>query len=239
MDDFEKTFRNLTTSLDPTRIWDEFLDYAIDINLFTTKNQNLDFKGREEQYLEMFQQWILLTHNQLESDSNIGWFDYLGKFYESVIQSSFKAGNMGQFFTPHHVCQLMTQLTIFKPTDGIINDCCCGSGRLLLAGHNQDPQAICIGQDLDSVSVKMAALNFYIHGVRGSVLHMNSISGEFFGGFKVNQYLGFGLPLPHIELLYSYEDAFHFFGEGLRNRAEEKVVELNPIGKETVQTTLI
>lgn len=79
---------------------------------------------------------------------------------------------------------------------------------------------------MDSVSVKMTALNFYIHGVRGSVLHMNSITNEFFGGYKVNQYLGYGLPLPHIELLHSYEDAFHFFGEGLRNRAEEKVVEL-------------
>ena len=114
-----------------------------------------------------------------------------------------------------------------------------GSARLLLAGHKHDPKAICIGQDLDSVSVKMAALNFYIHGVRGSVLHMNSITNEFFGGYKVNQYLGYGLPLPHIELLHSYEDAFHFFGEGLRNRAEEKVVELHPTGKETVQTTLI
>ena len=126
-----------------------------------------------------------------------------------------------------------------KNRDGMINDCCCGSARLLLAAHKLDPKAICIGQDLDLVSVKMAALNFYIHGVRGSVLHMNSITNEFFGGYKVNQYLGYGLPLPHIELLHSYEDAFHFFGEGLRNRAEEKVVELNPSGKETVQTTLI
>ena len=238
-DGFEKTFEKLTHTQDPTRIFDEFLDYAIDINLFTLKDQNLKFDGREEAYFDMFQEWIMITNDKLET-SGVGWYDYLGEFYESVIQSKFKAGNIGQFFTPSNVCEAMAEMTMMgKPSEGMINDCCCGSARLLLAGHKHDPKAICIGQDLDSVSVKMAALNFYIHGVRGSVLHMNSITNEFFGGYKVNQYLGFGVPLPHIELLNSYEDAFHFFGEGLRNRAEEKVVELNPTGKETVQTTLI
>jgi len=241
MNQFEKTFEKLTHTQDPTRVFDEFLDYSIDINLFTLKKQELDFHGREEQYMDMFQEWVFLTNENLESDSSIGWYDYLGEFYESVIQSKFKAGNIGQFFTPSNVCETMAQLTYANNVTrgGMINDCCCGSARLLLAGHKLDPTAICIGQDLDNVSVRMAALNFYIHGVRGSVLHMNSITNEFFGGYKVNQYLGYGLPLPHIELLHSYEDAFHFFGEGLRNRAEEKVVELNPTGKETVQTTLI
>ena len=45
---FEKTFEKLTHTQDPTRIFDEFLDYAIDINLFTLKDQNLKFDGREE-----------------------------------------------------------------------------------------------------------------------------------------------------------------------------------------------
>ena len=240
-DGFEKTFEKLTHTQDPTRIFDEFLDYSIDINLFTLKKQELDFKGREEQYMTMFQEWVFLTNEKLSQEDTIGWYDYLGEFYESVIQSKFKAGNIGQFFTPSHVCEAMAEMTMMgKPSDGMINDCCCGSARLLLAGHKHDPKAICIGQDLDSVSVKMAALNFYIHGVRGSVLHMNSITNEFFGGYKVNQYLGYGLPLPHIELLHSYEDAFHFFGEGFnKSIEEEQIVELNPSGKETVQTTLI
>ena len=190
--------------------------------------------------MTMFQEWIFLTNEKLSQEDTIGWYDYLGEFYESVIQSKFKAGNIGQFFTPSNVCETMAQITILSnPSNGMINDCCCGSARLLLAGHHHDPNAICIGQDLDIVSVKMAALNFYIHGVRGSVLHMNSITNEFFGGYKVNQYLGYGLPLPHIELLHSYEDAFHFFGNGLNKHAREKIVELNPKSKESVQTTLI
>ena len=241
MNNFEKIFEKLARTHDPMNLFSEFLDYCIDINLFTLKSQGLDFKGREKQYMEMFKEWILITNETLEKEDSIGWYDYLGEFYESVIQSKFKAGSMGQFFTPSHICEAMAEMTMMgKPSEGMINDCCCGSARLLLAGHKHDPKAICIGQDLDSVSVKMAALNFYIHGVRGSVLHMNSISNEFFGGYKVNQYLGYGLPLPHIELLHSYGDAFHFFGEGFNKSIEEEhIVELNPSGKETVQTTLI
>ena len=240
-EEFEKIFTKLTQTQDPTRIFDEFLDYAIDINLFTDKEQGLDFNGREKYYFEMFKEWIKITNEELEKPDSVGWFDFLGNFYESVIQSKFKAGNIGQFFTPSNVCETMAQITILSnPSNGMINDCCCGSARLLLAGHHHDPNAICIGQDLDSVSVKMAALNFYLHGVRGSVLHMNSISNEFFGGFKVNQYLGFGLPLPHIEVLNSYEDAFHFWGRGLEKKenVESEDVSLNTV-KDTVQTTLI
>ena len=203
MNNFEKIFEKLARTHDPMNLFSEFLDYCIDINLFTLKSQGLDFKGREKQYMEMFKEWILITNETLEKEDSIGWYDYLGEFYEAVIQSKFKAGSMGQFFTPSNVCEAMAEMTIMcKPSDGMINDCCCGSGRLLLAGHNHDPNAIVIGQDLDSVSVKMAALNFYIHGVRGSVLHMNSITNEFFGGYKVNQYLGYGLPLPDLELLH-------------------------------------
>ena len=40
------------------------------------------------------------------------------------------------------------------------------------------------------------------------------------------------------ELLHSYDDAFHFSGEGLKKRSEDKIVEINPTGG-TVQTTLI
>ena len=219
MNNFEKIFEKLARAHDPMNLFSEFLDYCIDINLFTLKSQGLDFKGREKQYMEMFKEWILITNETLEKEDSIGWYDYLGEFYEAVIQSKFKAGSMGQFFTPSNVCEATAEMTMMgKPSDGMINDCCCGSGRLLLAGHNHDPNAIVIGQDLDSVSVKMAALNFYIHGVRGSVLHMNSISNEFFGGYKVNQYLGYGLPLPHIELLHSYEfrRSLYTFRKGFR-----------------------
>ena len=115
MNEFEKTFEKLAHTQDPTRIFDEFLDYCIDINLFTLEKQELDFHGREEQYMTMFQEWIFLTNEKLSQEDTIGWYDYLGEFYESVIQSKFKAGNIGQFFTPSNVCEAMAEMTMMAP----------------------------------------------------------------------------------------------------------------------------
>ena len=238
MDNFEKIFSTLSTTQDPQKIFEEFLDYVIDINMLSFKEYGLDFQGREKQYMEMFREWIFLTNDGLKSND---WFDYLGGFYENIIQSKYKAGNMGQFFTPESVCSLMAEMTLAcnNRKGGWINDCCCGSGRLLLAGHILNPTAIIIGQDLDVISVKMAALNFYIHGVKGSVLHMNTLSNEFFGGYKVNQYLGVGFPVPHIEVVETYNEAFQFF----LNRNKEEMVDCRKsvpvtMNDNTIQTTL-
>lgn len=235
MNKFEKIFDRLSNQFDPNKIFNEFLDYCIDINLFTTINQNLDFQGREQYYFEMFHEWIKITNNALNTTEN-GWYDYLGIFYEKIVQTKYKAGARGQFFTPADVCQVMTELTIIDGVDytgKLVNDCCCGSGRFLLAGHSLMPGAIMIGSDLDDVACKMSVLNFYLHGVKGSILHQNSLTGEFFGGWRVNNYLYHGLPLPHIELV-NERDAYNFIG--VKND-RVKPVELNK-PKETVQSKL-
>ncbi|MBR4591437.1 MAG: N-6 DNA methylase [Bacteroidaceae bacterium] len=239
--DFEKIFEKLCRQHDPNVIFNEFLDYCIDINLFTTVNQNLDFKGREEYYFKMFQEWIKITNEALNNNKNHsasnGWYDYLGIFYENTVQSKYKAGARGQFFTPHNVCQCMTELTMFQEkdyTNKLVNDCCCGSGRFLLAAHTLHPEAIMIAADLDEVACKMAVLNFYIHGVRGSVINQNSLTLESFKAWRVNNYFGpNGLPLPHIELV-SEREAYNFIGVKTN---ETKPIELNKT-KETVQTKL-
>ena len=243
MNKFEKIFDKLSSKYDPNKIFDEFLDYCIDINLFTTINQNLDFQGREKDYFKMFQEWVKITNNALNNPTKEinggknGWYDYLGIFYENIVQTKYKAGARGQFFTPADVCQLMTELILDDDqdyTNKLVNDCCCGSGRFLLAGHSLMPGAIMIGSDLDDVACKMTVLNFYIHGVRGSVLHMNALTLECFQCWRVNNYLNYGLPIPHIELVNERE-AYHFIG--VENTEH---VELNPtksVG--TVQSKLM
>ena len=243
MNKFEKIFEKLCRQHDPNVIFNEFLDYSIDINLFTTVNQNLDFKGREEYYFEMFKEWIKITNTHIGEDNleinsgNNGWYDYLGIFYENIVQTKYKAGARGQFFTPADVCQVMCELTIkddVEYTGKFVNDCCCGSGRFLLAGHSLMPDAIMIGSDLDDVACKMSVLNFYIHGVRGSIIHQNTLTGETFQCWKINDYLGYGLPIPHIQLT-DIVGAYNFIG--VKNTNETKPIELNKT-KETVQTKL-
>ena len=232
MNNFEKTFEKLARTDDASTLWINWLDWVIDQNLIINHNRELNFKGNEETYFQLYQEWIKIVCDELEKGDKY-YYDYLGVFYEDVIQSKYKAGTNGQFFTPQNVSKLMAKL-LTQNTGGVINDCACGSGRLLLDAHQDNPSAVLIGQDLDPVACKMAVLNFYISGVRGSIIHQNTLTGEVFECWRVNNYINCGLPIPHIELV-NVNDAFSFFG-AKRN----EVVELNKnVESRTVQTRLM
>lgn len=230
MNSFERIFEKLARTDDASTLWINWLDWVIDQNLITIHDNGLNFKGNEEAYFDLYCAWITIVNNRLEK-GDLYYYDYLGVFYEDVIQSKYKAGTNGQFFTPQCVSRLMSQLSLDDEPE-TINDCACGSGRLLLDTHERNPSAILVGQDLDPVACKMAVLNFYIAGVRGSVLHMNTLSNEFYGAWRVNNYLGYGLNVPHIELV-NERDAYRFIGAGVESKS---IVEVN---KGTVQSTLI
>ena len=222
MNNFESIFEKLARTDDPSIIWTNWLDYVIDQNLLCLRDRGLDFKGHEQEYYNLFTEWVNIIHTKLEN-SNIYYYDYLGEFYEDVIQSKYKAGTRGQFFTPQCVSELMSKSLLTEDCNGMINDATCGSGRLLLDTHKYNPSAIMIGQDLDPVACKMAVLNFYISGVRGSILNMNTLTGEFYEAWRVNNYLGYGLNIPHIELV-NERNAYMFFG--YKNDNEDSIVDL-------------
>lgn len=212
MDKFEEIFEKLAKMDDPTIIFNNWLDWVIDQNLVTTKNYCHNFKGHENEYFKMFQEWVNIQQEKLE---NYSWFDYLGVFYENIVQSKYKAGNRGQFFTPASVCDAMVKINFCEGDDltgCIINDCACGSGRLLLSGQVMNPGAVFIGEDLDSTACKMCVCNFFVHGTRGVVINRNTLTGEFYGVWRVNNYLGYGLSVPHIEVCSSVGDALNVFG---------------------------
>lgn len=233
MNNFEKTFEKLARTDDASTLWINWLDWVIDQNVIINYDRQLDFKGNEETYFKLYQEWIQIVSDELTQTDKY-YYDYLGVFYEDVIQSKYKAGTNGQFFTPQNVSKLMAKL-LTQNTGGVINDCACGSGRLLLDAHQDNPSAVLIGQDLDSVACKMAVLNFYISGVRGSIIHQNTLTGEVFECWRVNNYINHGLPIPHIELV-GLNDAYNFIGV---NNNDVKPVEVREPVKETVQSRLI
>lgn len=118
-----------------------------------------------------------------------GWIDFFGEIYEEMYQSNRKASTLGQFFTPPSVCDMISELSV--PVYGRINDSACGSGRTLLASASASRFSrsnVYFGEDIDSVSVKMCALNLMIHGCRGFVLQHDSIVEQemFDFGFRIN-----------------------------------------------------
>ena len=231
MNKFNKIFDKLAMVNDRSIIWNQFLDYCIDINLLNSHERHLDFKGNEEAYAEMLGEWL----KQLEKDlENKPYSDMLGEFYEELVLSHGKSKSIGQFYTPSDVTNLVTQLTLNEVSEGVVNDCACGSARMLMSAHVQSKgNLICVGQDLDEVSCKMAVLNFWSHGVRGSIIHQNTLTLDYYQAWRVNNYLYHGLPIPHIELVNERE-AYQFIG--LKHN-EVKPIELNKT-KETIQTKL-
>lgn len=170
---------------EPSRLFEDYLDLV----LCCVANQR-----QEERYLqvakrytreelntvaELFAMHVLIHEHQVAGG---GWYDMLGDIYMELASRS-KASRMGQFFTPVEVCTLMARMTMDdQPEQAVgksISDPAAGSGRMLLAMHALQPKVgLVVAADLDPICTKMCALNFWLHGIRGEVACMNSLSLE-------------------------------------------------------------
>lgn len=208
---FEEIFEELSKHHDRSVIWNNWLDYVIQINLINHDGRQTNFYNNEEKYVELMEAWL----NELTANlENKPYYDILGEFYEELVQSRSKSKSLGQMYTPPSVTDLLSEISIGTSdnTKGVANDPTCGSARTLLAAHVESKgELICIGQDLDLTSCHMAVLNFFSHGVRGSILHMDTIEETFYAGWRINKYLYHGIPIPHIEQIHSVDEAFDFF----------------------------
>ena len=228
MTTFTEIFDELAKTNDRSIIYNNWMDYCIEINLINHNGKKTNFYGNEEKYVELMQAWMNELTTELE---NKPYYDILGHFYEELVQSAGKSKSLGQAFTPPSVTDLMSDLVIKTDNNknGIANDPTCGSSRTLLAAHvESNGDLICIGQDLDRTSCQMSVLNFWSHGVRGSVLHMDTLEGTFYQGWRVNKYLYHGLPVPHIEEIYSIDEAYNFFELNNREPGVPADVVMNP-----------
>lgn len=244
MTTFNELFDKLAKTNDRSIIWNNWLDYCIQVNLINHNGKKTNFYNNEEKYLDLMKEWISELTKELE---NKPYYDILGHFYEELVQSKGKSKTLGQAFTPPSVTDLISDIVIDVDGNntGIANDPTCGSSRTLLAAHVRSKgDLICIGQDLDRTSCQMSVLNFWSHGVRGSILHMDTLTYEFYQGWRVNKYLYHGIPVPHIEEIYSIDEAYDFFELKDRNPSKSKVIDGTVIKtydkpKVTGQTTLM
>lgn len=125
--------------------------------------------------------------------------DPLGDVYMEISN-----GKLGQFFTPFHVCKLLSEIT-FNADDvhlgSKINDCAVGSGRTLLAIHHSLPNhkkswPIYVGQDLDKICVHMTTINMCLNGMFGYIIHGNTLTLDIFGGYHIK--LRNGIPCVYV-----------------------------------------
>ena len=222
MSTFNELFDDLAKTNDRSIIWNNWLEYCIQINLINHNGKKTNFYDNEEKYVELMKAWMNELTQELESKP---YYDILGHFYEELIQSKSKSSTLGQAYTPQSVTDLMNKLIVDIEDNrmGVANDPTCGSSRTLLSAHvESNGDLICIGQDLDKTSCQMSVLNFWSHGVRGSILHMDTLTYEFYQGWRVNKYLYHGLPVPHIEEIHSIDEVYDFFE--LKNNKKSSLI---------------
>lgn len=162
---------------------DAWLDWLLEIFNSDHFQQNNTFFENAEAKAKENSQWYKALCRWIYDTKNDKCTDFFGNVYEGEYKSSGKAKVLGQFFTPQSIADLCANLTNGDSDTIIVNDCACGSGRLLMAGYTANRKAIennekfhfFFGSDIDNTSVKMCALNLMIHGLQGIVVNQDAL----------------------------------------------------------------
>ncbi|MBS7565769.1 SAM-dependent DNA methyltransferase [Mucilaginibacter sp. Bleaf8] len=130
---------------------------------------------------------------KMVGDLSEGFRDPLGELYMQAISN----GHNGQYFTPEPICDMMATISVGNPTDGqTVADCACGSGRMLLSAAKINRHLKLYGADLDITCCKMALVNMLLNSLQGEIAHMNSLTNDFYRGYKVSTTLVNGYHYP-------------------------------------------
>ncbi|AIN62209.1 MULTISPECIES: N-6 DNA methylase [Providencia] len=134
--------------------------------------------------LDAFAKLLALCVNALDQQAT----DFLGTVFMSLELGE---GAWGQFFTPFHVSQLMSDLIIgdcgaIIEQNGYISVCepTCGAGGMVIAcanavlqqGYNSQTQMIAVCTDIDEVAARMCYIQLALLGIPAIVNIGNSLT---------------------------------------------------------------
>lgn len=124
-----------------------------------------------------------------------GFRDPLGEIYTELLSR----GRNGQHFTPEPLGELMVRCAIPGEARGRrVFDPACGSGRLLLAAAKVDRSRLLYGADNDLTCCKMAVANMLLQSLTSEIVHMDSLTGRFFQGFRTGTAVRGGYHVPWV-----------------------------------------
>jgi len=204
----EFTRIKLTAMTDIKQLLSAFERYAYGQSLHSAFTNLLDwallpFKKydsilEQDQALDIYRNHLKVTELAslitMIGDLSEGFSDPLGELYMQAISY----GHNGQYFTPEPLCDMMATMNIGdKSTDAqTVLDCACGSGRMLLSAAKINRHLLLYGADIDITCCKMALLNMLLNSLTGEITQMNSLSNEFYRGYKVGTTLINGFHMP-------------------------------------------
>lgn len=189
MREFNSLFSILARKHDAARVFDDFLTLVVCVLARQTQEEwYLDtIRKYDEDDINIFPKLLGCLFIIYENEITEGyWSDPLGTFYE-ILTGNYKKSKLGQFFTPPALCDMMAMLTIPKGTFGkTVSEPTCGSGRAILAIHHHSPGNHFTACDLDHMCVKMTCINMAMHGIKGDVFHMNTLTLETYSKYVIN-----------------------------------------------------
>lgn len=195
MTNYVNEFLKCLESIDYTkRKYDIFQDF-LTVSAISLTNVILKDKNLEKQYFEVIKKYqnpeklselLSITVMALEKSPQ----DFLGTVY---MNGDFGNKKSGQFFTPYHVSQFMSEIVFDKNTVGQIiseqgfikvSEPCCGAGGMILAlaetmlKNDINPQQYMIfqGIDIDINCCRMSFIQTSLMGLVGEILHGDTIS---------------------------------------------------------------
>jgi len=192
--DFITVMNQLSYSRHKWQVWQDFNELAaLSIAQSTgfTDDREASYMRVVERYtpeeMQLFPQLIGITTAALE----LQMCDFLGEmFMELELGNKWK----GQFFTPYHLCLLMSELTFDAEPfrDGAVvtfNEPACGGGAMVIAycetylknGINFQQQLKVTCQDVDFTAYNMAYIQLSLLGCNATVVHANTLTMEEFG----------------------------------------------------------
>jgi type I restriction enzyme M protein len=194
MKNFTEIFNKIAFRHDFMRAFDDFLTLSITALSFGRMEQQYQdtIKVYTKEEIILFGQLLgalVLDYENHSTDCG-GWYDGLGDFFMEN-NSKFGQDAKGQFFTPEPVCNMIAQMTTTDEgqKENNILDPAVGSGRMLIAFDRINPKNrfnnFYIGGDIDRRCVKICTLNMYLYGMKGAVIHMDSLKMEIWGGYRV------------------------------------------------------
>ena len=152
---------------------------------------SLSLEAKEDRYLEIVRKYekpdaYLMAEAfgalVLEMDNEgKGLKDCFGDFYMEYLSH----GHNGQFFTPESVCELMARMLNPAGFGERVADCCCGSGRMLLAAAKISRDSLFFRADIDRTCAMMCLINLCLNGLLGEVCWMDTLLNRFYAGWRI------------------------------------------------------
>lgn len=202
--DYEYLLKNMINLGRRYDVWKVFNDFLC-ICAYSISNSVYYNDEREKEYLKIINSYskdevdilVKMFSSLVNSLDSERFNDVLGKIFEELnLHNKYK----GQFFTPEHVCDLMSKITLNKDeiekdikNKGYIklNDPACGSSRLIYSALkfmvenniNYHYNVFVEVQDVSLICVLMSYIQLSLYGVNGKVIYGDTLTGEVYDVF--------------------------------------------------------